>query len=86
MQRPDLRKWLIIGIHIKRWLVVLAGGIVIVAGAVGMGALKLASDRIIVIDPRGFSWLSILAIFLIGLGVMVIAMMRISHKDRKSVV
>lgn len=66
------RKWLTPGIGVKRWLLLLLVGVVLISlgFAHALGELQLAVAR---------SWLESIALMLLGLGVMVISLYRLTR-------
>jgi uncharacterized cofD-like protein len=79
MRRYGFMKWLTVGIGVKRWLVVLSAGIAISALALGIGVLKLASDRVVIITPQTFDWGGVLVILGIGVVCITVALLRLSR-------
>jgi uncharacterized cofD-like protein len=78
MLRPSL-KWLTLGIGVKRWLLVMLAGILLVALALVDATFMLLGFRLV--SQRGpvVEWLMVTLTIFVGLNVAVIAVMKISR-------
>jgi uncharacterized cofD-like protein len=80
MLKPQgLRKWLTPGIGVKRWLILLVIGVLLVAGALAFGLVNLLDIHLISGANRVSEWLLMLAMIILGLDVVAIALYRLSH-------
>lgn len=75
----DLQKWLTPGMGIKRWLMLLLAGVFIVAVGISLGVLKTLSISTVDEVLHDIRWFHVAVGIVIGMGLMLIGLMKLSH-------